>query len=51
MFNAQCYMCKNDAYFVLDSATIRFPYDLKKEIFDRILRELQFLQEKHQPHH
>ena len=47
MFNAQCYMHMNDAYFA--PSTIRFPYELKK-IFDRILHELQYFDKVH-PHH
>ena len=41
-------MCKNDAYFI-STATIRFPHEPKK-LFERILRKLQYLHEKH-PHH
>ena len=37
----------NDAYFA--PSTIRFPYGLKK-IFDRILRELQYLDKVHPRH-
>ena len=40
MFDAQRYMHMNDAYFA--PSTIRFPYELK-EIFDRNLHELQYL--------
>ena len=47
MFNAQRYMSMNDAYF--SPSTIRFPYEMKK-VFDRILRELQYLDSEH-PHH
>ena len=47
MFNAQRYMSMNDAYFA--PSTIRFPYEVKK-VFDRILRELQYLDREH-PHH
>ena len=47
MFNAQCYMSMNDAYFA--PSTIRFPYEVKK-VFDRILHELQHLDREH-PHH
>ena len=46
MFNAQRYMHVNDAYFA--PSPIRFPYGLNK-IFDRILRELQYLDKVH-PH-
>ena len=37
----------NDAYFA--PSAIRFPYELKK-IFDRILHELQYLDEVHPRH-
>ena len=37
----------NDAYFA--PLTIQFPYELKK-IFERILRELHYLDKEH-PHH
>ena len=47
MFNAQCYMHMNDAYFV--PLTTWFPYEMKK-IFYRILHELQNLDREH-PHH
>ena len=40
-------MNMNDAYFA--PSTIRFPYEVKK-VFDRILRELQYLDREH-PHH
>ena len=40
-------MHMNDAYFA--PSTIRFPYEVKK-VFDRILRELQYLDREH-PHH
>ena len=46
MFNAQRYMCLNDAYFA--PSTICFPYEVK--VFDRILLELQYLDREH-PHH
>ena len=39
-------MSMNDAYFA--PSTIRFLYELK--LFDRILRELQYLDREH-PHH
>ena len=44
MFNAQRYMHVSDAYF--SPSKIRFPYELK-EIFDRILHELQYLDNYH----
>ena len=47
MVNAQLYMGKNDAYFT-STATIRFPYELRR-LFDRVLRELQYIHERH-PH-
>ena len=47
MFNAQCNMHMNNAYFA--PSTIRFPYGLKK-IFDRILHELQYLDRGHSHH-
>ena len=47
VFNSQCYMNVNDAYFTL--STIWFPDETKK-VFDRNLHELQYLHRKH-PHH
>ena len=47
MFNTRRYMYTNNAYFA--PSTIRFPYELKN-IFDRILHELQYLHREH-PHH
>ena len=47
MFNAQHYMHMNDAYFV--RSTICSPYEMKN-VFDRILHELQYLDREH-PHH
>ena len=47
MFNEQHYMHMNDAYFT--PSMIRFPYEMKK-VFDRILRELQYLDTGHPRH-
>ena len=40
MFNRQCYMHTNDAYFA--PSMIWFPYELKKK-FEWILYKLQYL--------
>ena len=47
MFNAQRYRHMNDAYFT--SSTIWFPYELKN-IFYRILHELQYVDKVHRHH-
>ena len=47
MFNAQRYVCMNDAYFA--PSAICFLYEVKK-VFDRILHELQYLDREY-PHH
>ena len=44
MFNAQRYMHMNDAYF--SPSTSWFPYEMK-QVFDRILHELHYLDREH----